>query len=572
MKEKIIFNERIDIPDIVNDKCNMAYEQIRNEAKMPVRKIHHRKKITVTAIVLAATLACGIPAAASYFKSAFNVISNEVYTKNPAMQMDLSPYAEDVNKNSSQTIADITMQSVYCDGENLSIAFALKPSNEQLKGMTKITAYIKTKLGDTKLTDVNGIHTAIPVYFYVSDDGIFYGTATYQNLSVADNTKLEVEILNLKGENEKYLTWIPDNPNKFYDGGYYETEKTDIFNDKFSFEATVSPDTSNNKLYEVNETQGGITLESIYVTPFKTEIKISGFGKRQSFRVLDNDGNKFEFMNESYSVITDDNDIDNFVHYLSSPLKTAKQLKIEVYDLDTDNFPAEYTFTVDIEKGFAEKYILEWDGSDIVYDPPFEEMEKHRQEEYNNERKEFLKTVDNIEKIPVNTSVSRKEWLWINKDGSESEEVETSQKIVSSKIEDFNNYRNLISEDELRWLEDGENFNADTAKMVLITYEIENKSDVAGTMCFNGFEFIVSKDFEFSKGEPEYMPDKEHGGHSSYMYDFAPYETKTITLGYAVSEEFAENGFYALNYGDFAFSNTMYKGIENGKIDVMEIE
>ena len=184
MKEKIIFNEKIDIPDIVNDKCNMAYEQIRSEAKMPVRKIHHRKKITVTAIILAATLACGVPVAASYFKSAFSVMNQEVYIKSPDQKADLSAYAQNVNENSAQLCADITMQSVYCDGENLSIAFALKPANEQLKGMTKISAYIITKLNDTRLRDIEGIQSAVPVYFYLSDDGIFYGTATYQHLSV----------------------------------------------------------------------------------------------------------------------------------------------------------------------------------------------------------------------------------------------------------------------------------------------------------------------------------------------------------------------------------------------------
>ncbi len=569
MKEKIIFNEKIEIPDIVNDKCNMAYEQIRSEATTLPKKIRHRKKITVTAIILAATLACGVPVAASYFKSAFSVMNQEVYLKLPEQKADLSAYAQNINENSAQLCADITMQSVYCDGENLSIAFALKPANEQLKGMTKISAYIITKLNDTRLRDMEGIQSAVPVDFYASDDGIFYGTATYQHLSVTDNTKLDVEILNLKGENEKYQTWVPENSNDYYGSGVYTPETTDTFSDKFSFEATVSPDTSYNKLYEVNETQDGITLESVYVTPFKTEINISGLGKNQSFRVLDNDGNKFEFMDESFSVAIDETD--NIRGYLSSPLKTAKQLKIEVYDLDTDNFPAEYTFTVDIEKGFANKYTVEWDDSDIVYDPPFEEMEKHWEDEYNSEQEEFLKVLKDIKKIPVGTSVNRKEWFLINEDG-EGKDVDTSQKIVSSKIDDFENYKDLITKDHLGWLELDENFNSDTAKMLLITYEIENKSDVAGSLYFYGFDYIVSKDFEYNAMEPQYMPDKEHGGHSSYKYDFVPYETKTITLGYVVPEEFAENGFYAINYYDYINACDMYQNIEKGNAVVMEIE
>ena len=271
MKEKIIFNEKIDIPDIVNDKCNMAYEQIRNDAVNAPKKIHHKKKATVITIAVAAALACGVPVAASYFKSAFSFVSQEVYTKNPAMKIDLSPYAKDVNKSSAQTIADITMQSVYCDGENLSVALALKPINEELKTMTRITAYITTTLNDTRIkTDPGEMQSTVPINFYASDDGTFYAIQNYQQLSVKENSALELQISSLKGFDDKHVTWVPDNPNDFYRSGGYMPAETDVFSDKFSFEATVSPDTSNNKLYEVNETQGGITLESVFVTPFKS--------------------------------------------------------------------------------------------------------------------------------------------------------------------------------------------------------------------------------------------------------------------------------------------------------------
>ena len=563
MKEKIIFNEKIDIPDIVNDKCNMAYEQIRNDAVNAPKKIHHKKKATVITIAVAAALACGVPVAASYFKSAFSFVSQEVYTKNPAMKIDLSPYAKDVNKSSAQTIADITMQSVYCDGENLSVALALKPINEELKTMTRITAYITTTLNDTRIkTDPGEMQSTVPINFYASDDGTFYAIQNYQQLSVKENSALELQISSLKGFDDKHVTWVPDNPNDFYRSGGYMPAETDVFSDKFSFEATVSPDTSNNKLYEVNETQGGITLESVFVTPFKTEIKISGFDNNQSCRVLDNDGNKLEFVN----YYPEEN-----IQSLSSPLKTAKQLKIEVYNLDTDNFPAEYTFTVDIEKGFAEKYIVEWDDSDIVYNPPFEEMEKHWEEEEKKESEKLAELVNTIEKVPVNTPVNRKEWFWLNEDGTETAEIETSQKIVGSEIDDVEKYTDEIRDEAWVYME-SIGLTDENSKMLLITYEIENKSDVAGSMCFDGFDMIYTKNFELMSIEPRYMPDKENGGKSSYFYDFEPYETKTITFGYVIAEEYADDGFYVLNYGDNAYSNSMYHDVKDGNISVMEIE
>ncbi|MBQ8434958.1 MAG: hypothetical protein IJX24_02975, partial [Oscillospiraceae bacterium] len=389
MKEKIIFNEKIDIPDIVNDKCNMAYEQIRSNAGASPKKIRHTKKATVITIAVAAAIACGIPVAADYIKNAFSFVSNEVYTKNPAMQMDLSPYAEDVNKNSAQTIADITMQSVYCDGENLSIAFALKPANEELKKMTRITAYITTKLNDTRIkTDPGEMQSTVPINFYASDDGTFYAMQNYQQLSVKENSALDVQISSLKGFDDKHVTWIPDNPNDFYGSGGYMSAETDVFSDKFNFESTVNPDTSNNKLYEVNETQNGITLESIYVTPFKTEVTVTGLHNRQAFRVLDNDNYQYENMGHYSSENASEN-----AETFTPPLKSAKQLKIEVFNLDTDDFPAEYTFTVDIEKGFANKYTVEYDDSDVVYEPPMEEMEKHWKEKEKTEEQKISEAV-----------------------------------------------------------------------------------------------------------------------------------------------------------------------------------
>ncbi len=561
MKEKIIFNEKIDIPDIVNDKCNMAYEQIRNDAVNAPKKIHHKKKATVITIAVAAALACGVPVAASYFKSAFSFVSQEVYTKNPAMKIDLSPYAKDVNKSSAQTAAEITMQSVYCDGENLSVALALKPINEELKGMTGIWALSKVILND-EIIKTNPYETSnqCGIYFYAGDDGMFYSRLDFQNINVKENSKLELSVSSLHGENEKNMTWVPDDPNNYYAAGTYTPETTDTFSDKFSFEATVSPDTSNNKLYEVNETQDGITLESVFVTPFKTDIVMTGLDERQSFRVLDNDGNQLELINFFDGVQT-----------VSPALKTSKQLKIEVFDLDTDNFPAEYTFTVDIEKGFANKYTVEYDDSDVVYNPPREEIEKHWEEEEKKESEKLAELVNTIEKVPVNTPVSRMEWLWMNEDGTETAEIETSQKIVGSEIDDVEKYTDEIRDEAWVYMESN-GLTAENSKMLLITYEIENKSDVAGSMCFDGFDMIYTKNFELMSIEPRYMPDKENGGKSSYFYDFEPYETKTITFGYVIAEEYAYDGFYVLNYGDNAYSNSMYHDVKDGNISVMEIE
>jgi len=561
MKEKIIFNEKIDIPDIVNDKCNMAYEQIRSEAKMPVRKIHHRKKITVTAIILAATLACGVPVAASYFKSAFSFVSQEVYHKNPEKKIDLSPYAKEVDEKSEQTSAEITLQSIYCDGNNVSVALSLKPINEELKGMTGVWALSKATLnGEIIKTNPYETSHQCGIYFYAGEDGIFYSRLDFQNISVKDSSNLTLNISSLHGENEKNMTWVPDNPNDYYAAGTYLPEQTDTFSDKFSFEAEVSPDTSNNKLYEVNETQDGITLESVFVTPFKTDIVMTGLSERQSFRVVDNDGNQLEHINFFDGVQT-----------LTSPLTTAKQLNIEVFDLDTDNFPTEYTFTVDIEKGFANKYTVEWDDSDVVYNPPMEELEKHWEEENARIEQEIAERVNNAEKIPVNTVVDSEEYITIDEtpENYEDAKITVSYKITGSMIDDSANYE-LMDADRWNWYEEYSDLTPENTKMLIVTYELTNNSDKSGRMCFSGSK-IYSKDTKYNAHEPDYMPDRENGGKSSYMFDFEPYETKTITCGYIVPEEYVEVGFYSLTNIKHTYES-IEQGLANGNIAVMEIE
>ena len=55
-----------------------------------------------------------------------------------------------------------------------------------------------------------------------------------------------------------------------------------------------------------------------------------------------------------------------------------------LWDVDMDDFPTLYEFTFDIEKGFADKNNdVKYDNSDVVYDPPQEELDKHWEEKYN---------------------------------------------------------------------------------------------------------------------------------------------------------------------------------------------
>lgn len=556
MKKQIILNEKIDIPDIVNDKCNMAYEQIRANAKPCAKKIHFKKKLVIPAVAAAAVLACGIPVTAAFFRNGFEFVSHEVYTKDPVNKNNLSAFAKPVNDENKQLAANITMQSVYCDGENLSVAFMLQPNNDELKRMTSIQATIKTYLNGERIDRTYENEVNYPALSLTADEnGVFYGTMYYTGLNVTDASKLEISIFNLRGNNAKLMTYN-------HVGSVYEPEKSDVYSDTFNFDTTVSADTSNNTCYTINDKQDDITLEKVLITPFKTTVYLTGLGERQSLRVVDQNGEALEAM----PVYTEDELIKNeFEHkyVFASPLKTAKSLSVQIFDLDTDNFPTQYEFKFDIDKGFTDKYDVPYDNSDVVYVPPIEELDKQEEEAEKKRINGMIEAAEKADKIPLNTPFEQE--YYIDADAA-TEKMLLSWKVTGSNIGDVN--ADDVSEIRWQWYYDFSDLTTENSKMLFITYELTNTTDKTGSIYINGGPWVYSKDFELSWSEYDYVSDKDNGGKSSFKYDFEPNQTKTITLGYVIPEEYANDDFYVICTTDEVNSNN----ILDGDVKLMEIK
>ncbi len=553
MKNRIIFNDKIDIPDIVNDKCNMAYEQIRSEAAetKPTRKIRHGKKNIISVVIAAAVLGCAAPVAANYFKNAFDVVHNEVYTKDPAQQMNVAEFATDVNIEAKQLCADITMQSVYCDGNNILVSFVLNPINEKMKSATNVYATISAKLNDKLIKCDGDFELSLGINFSRSDDGLFYGVTNFTDVNVTEKTPLEVEISGLRSVDASYVKWVPDNPDNYYGSGNYEAEET-IFSDKFNFTSDINADTSNNRLYEVNEANGNYTLESVLVTPFSTEVKISGITDGNALNITDNNGNKLEYISTSY--ISEDN-----LYSMTSPLKNANKLYIDILDTYQDGFPVISSFTVDIEKGFAEKYIVEYDDSDTVYDPPFEEIEKHHELLA---KDSFFVAVNTVTPLPVGSTFA----LYGNY--IKEDVPKLAVKITGSEIGNFSDY----SADEFSILETPKGcenmsveelknyvLNDDNFKLMLVTYEITNNSYGDDTFYFSGME-IMSKNHEYHFTESCISVNKENGGVECNLYSIEGKETKTLTFGYVIPKDMDTEDFYGFKTADNCTLEYIYPG------------
>ena len=560
------------IPDIVNDKCGEAYDFIRQDAaSAPVKKRGRIKMRTmVISIAAAAALLASVPVAAYFVKSGFNHISHEVYTKNPAEKNDLTPYAKELGAVNQQTHADITMQSVYCDGEALALSFALKPKAEELKNCTCIYTDLYLRLDGelmkSRYTYKDAQTCTGVISFIKADDGMFYGIFNDMNdLKIEKDTKLDIKFAALKGENGKHQKWVPDDANEPYASGTYVPEETGLFNDVFEFSEMIAPDTSLNRLYEVNETQGNVTLKSVLVTPFKTVIDIEGFEEQQTFRIKDQDGEELELIST-----------DEEGHEIAAvPYKTSKKLIIEIYRLNEDNFPTEYSFTVPIERGFADKQNVPYPGNDdTVYEPPMEVIESYQSKRAEKIETAFQKSAANSKKTQMGMPIGIKGYL---SDPENERKVpviaDMSVNITGSLTADLSGYADRIDEEMLNCHYDITKDNCKGYKLLLIDYELTNESDKAGRYCFLGY-CTYSKDMDFDRNEPDYMENKDNGGKDSYMFDFQPHQTKKITLGYIVPEEDAEKGFYVFVPTDESASGYELTAgnVENGKYAVIDIK
>lgn len=505
-----------EVPEIVNKKCNEAYEMIYKEFEQRKKRknISFKKGMAIAACAAVISVAA-VPVAATYIPSirnAFEYISHETYTKNPAEKNDLTKYATPVNESKSDNMADMTLQSVYCDGTNLAVSLALTPKNEKLQNTTAINGKLNITLDGKELIE-EPEHRILG--FVLANDGNYYCVLNFQNLNVTAESELKINVYELEGVNGYVRNWVENEDGA---SGTYVPQSTGAIDGKYDFEYIVTPDTSNNKTYMVNETQGGITLESVTITPFMTSLSINGLDEHNlshhnlSLRIVDQDGNELEFLgNGNWDCV--------------SPLKTAKKLYVEIFRLDKDNFPTEYSFEVEIEKGFADKYTVEYeiDQSKITYNPPYEELEA---EYMNLQQNKFNEVKETVVANPVGTPIEIR-----------NETYSMNMTVTGSEIAEISDY-------DIYEMDFG---STDDTKLLLITYEVENPENIAKDEYFQGFE-VMTRDLDIydSLGEPDYCSYRENGGKAANKYHFEPNETKTITHGYIVSEEQIENGFYVI--------------------------
>ncbi|MBQ8824267.1 MAG: DUF4179 domain-containing protein [Ruminococcus sp.] len=531
-----------EIPEIVNQKCKDAYAQIRREAiTMSSKKpMVHKKRMLISAACIAAVVGVGftLPVAAEYITPLHNIYSyfsgKDVYSKVPEEKNNLEEYAKSINITQTDKDVSATLQDIYFDGKNISFTCMLSNLPEQFKDSEIITASMSANIDGNYLDLSNRQFIACNEGYCAVFNSIYDGKAIENNSS-----KFSFKIQSLTGMD--LHTYILDdvyNEEGESKGGGYQPKETDALPVNISLESQISPDAKKYvKTYDVNETWNNFTLKSITVSPFSTEISLDGeFDDYQSFRVKDQNGETLEGLGKEYYAV-------------EAPLKGTTSLSIEIFRLDEDDFPTEHTFTIPIEQGYRTASENEYNGikpEDITYIPPLPE-----------ESEEVDRTVETpIYNIDSPKDVMREDWGIFNfEDESKSAYIDT--KITEARVATGEEMESLLysyenGENYERCKERGENYD----KLLLLTYELTNVEDYDIYCYFHGTN-IITKDkkyLQYYNYDPIYVSYQDNGGKAAYKYDFAPNETKTVTVGYFITDEELEKGLLSIPWdcdGDY---------------------
>lgn len=590
MKNEKDFFDNTAVPEIVSRKCNEAYEIIYRECEQKNRNRIEVSSYTAVsennkpeevvfenceqdnkgkkriafkrfgAIAACAAVLAGVtvPAVWEYapsIKSAFGmaeVETDSIVPTEEGIAKENILALEDKRWEDSQC-ADIEIQNVYCDESQLAVYLALTPKDEQLKNLTGVQAKCTVKI-DGK--DVVEETEELYIGFTADVDGNYYTRLYYSFLDIREDSELQIHIYDIQGVNGLVQNWVPNDDMS----GTYVPETTEVLSGDYKFERKLTPDPGNNRTYEVNETQNGITLESVVVTPFDTTVHISGFDYSvqsiQDYVVKDQEGNVLD----CYGLLSDDDGETFNGAVYNTPLKTATALYVEVFGTDQYDLPVGCEFKVPIEKGFDEKYIVEPDFGEPTLNPPLEEIESEYeivlQEQYD-------EAMEKAVHEPVGTTIPLL-----------NDNFLMNVKITGSEVGEISDYE--VDPEKLQWYEE-KCGTTDDAKMLLVTYEVENTVNVEKDAYFCGFEMVsknlrAGSEWTVIPSDPEYISYTENGGKSLYKYTFAPYETKTITYGYIVPESEVETGYCAFAVENEIGSGFMPEKLIDGRAKLYEIE
>ncbi len=412
----------------------------------------------------------------------------------------------------------VYIDSYYCDGSNLYITYGIQANDELLSKCNCINGPLDIKINGQTLNDGT---KSTESYTASSDElGLFVGKINVDVSNIEDIDGADIDL-----SFSVYCAFDSIHYNYDYDNLCYTNFRLDTFNDDGSpneyaekylkqsvstdFKLSIT-DTSQNKTYPVNQTQGGVTINSITVSPANTTLDADFSSSDGSYdvRLFDSTGTE---------LLWSDNNV------YSTPMKDATSITIGLYD--SSQAEPVYSFEVPIDRGYA----IDVDDDcyvdvEPIYNPPMGEATKN------------IKSIleEKYKDVPMYQDVS------LN-----LKDIDTEKDTVNVKIDDYTitdsldgleldseltnefDYRHINKNGEL---EDG-------YKAIVLEATVTNLLDTSQEFCKAFYLSSYMDNFYF---EPVAFDKYDGYNHSAYMTTLQPNETKTIKIGYVVSDEALE--------------------------------
>lgn len=490
-------------------ELNMKKSQTQDEKK----KSYRGRKVAIFSACLVAVMGISVmPIMADDTSLLENLMSkiqvadkNTQDYSNPVVVSTTSDAQNDTNTvtsvsdtqpqlNDVQDVMSVYVNNYYCDGETLLINWGIKGNDEGLSRCNHIVGDMNIKINGETLD--NDEKSTKCFYGGSNQSGQYVGQikVDVSNVENIENSSVDIDFSN-------FVATDFINYNFNYDTLEYESFGTDTYNQDVSFSFNIDK-TNEPDYYEVNKTEGDLTVNNVIVSPSCTQIDVDINGE-YFLLIHDNLGNELEW----------DSSVNENTY--DTPNIEATSLNIEIYPIEEKNKitpTPSYVVNVPIKCG----YNVNNDNQSYTenLNPPIEEIKPLL-------KQQAEKSAENCVSIgtPDNTTLNN------------SDENYTMN-ITGYKFLDTLDGFNLM--DKKEYLENGKI--KDGYKVVSIDVTVTNNLDTDTTSdnkFYNQFAIRTNTllDNYFYSEPIGFSPN------SDYTMDFSANETKSYQICFIVSND-----------------------------------
>lgn len=476
-----------------------------------------KKTVIISVCAAAAAIAISVPVMAEHIpavRSAIEFLMGS-YSKEPIKHNDAVPeLADSVNAAAEDTEKGVVfnVQDVYFDGNDIAVYYMFEADDPVF------SEYMGVSTKDFELYADGKRLVWSEEKFYESvriisagkcGDRSFAGMINFKAdvLPENDNFDMEIKLNSLCGsKNIMVFNYDAENP-------AYEWQTPDKMSVNISCKFNVGRKDGLVKTYEIGEEKAGYILNSVTVTPLKTIIDLSGPSDSDvSWTLTDSSGNEIEYMGSGE---------------FDSPLKNTERLTLTLKDLYKDGLPEICSFTFDIDGGYRNADIDSgYVRNEPEYIPSEEEADKWVEEN------RIRLTAANADINPAGS--------YIDVNGGQFS-VTVSDYTLIKNVNDLDLTGDVYSPYENYSRKIDENGNIVGMTLVVFDYTVRNNRGEELQLC-TGYEKLVSSDdmtITLNSGEPAYLSPKDNGGKNAYMLNLAPYEERTVKIGFMIQDKYS---------------------------------